>query len=517
MLICVYVILPLPQPLAQTSVPTASPTASQTSGTGEVNKGGFSLKPKGLAMNEWPNLRVDFSIERADQTIFRNLALADVEPKLDGKPVAIIEGDLQQRESQGSGVLVLLDGSGSMAAQGVDKLSAAKQGLKTLIDNLDANDRVGLITFDEEPRVITEPTADKELVKREIDNFTIRKEQSRYTRLYDAVDFGLKQANASQIKNLLLISDGWEDTPETRNSSPADLEAFKRRREQGITQFSRDNDIRVFTIAIGDEHGQGLDYVDRPALDNIAKGANGGVAAYIEVAGASTDKTLEQNFLLSRLQQTLNDLRQSFRYSYSLTLRVDEETQRKSQEHTLWVGFIVGDQPRIQLPVEYTYALSAAGVGEVIKVEVKAPIFIQSAPRSVTWQQLFFVYLMLLLGLVMLAFVPAVVKSLLRGGQSLRLHKAIVRVGSESPLIGKTCPNEGTASGRLYLIKEGDIVLVCPNRSCRTPHHLSCWAFNEHQCMQRNCELTMIVPDQVLEKYGLIERSVGEEKSWMTS
>jgi hypothetical protein len=35
--------------------------------------------------------------------------------------------------------------------------------------------------------------------------------------------------------------------------------------------------------------------------------------------------------------------------------------------------------------------------------------------------------------------------------------------------------------------------------------------------MQRNCELTMIVPDKVLEKYGLIERSVGEEKSWMTS
>ncbi|HEU4768513.1 MAG TPA: VWA domain-containing protein [Pyrinomonadaceae bacterium] len=500
-------------PLAQ-SQSTPNP-ASLSRAADEVNKEGYSLKPSGLATNEWPVLRVDFSIERADHTVFKNLTVADVEPKIDGKRVTTREGDLTLKDSKRSGVFVLLDGSGSMVAGGVDKLSAAKQGLNTLIDNLDAGDRVGLIVFDEEPRVLLSATSDKARVKQEIQNFTIRKEKSRFTRLYDAVDFGLRRADEDNIENLLLISDGWEDTLETRSISAAELETLKRDRERQITEFSRNNGIRVFTVAIGDEHGKGLNYVDRSALDNISKGANGGVAAYIELTGGS--QTLDQNYLLGRLQQTLNDLRQSFAYSYSLTIRVDESLQSASNEHKLWVGFTVGDNPRIQLPIEYTYLLQASGAPKVKDVTVLQAIFISSAPRSVTWQQLLLIYFLLLSVLIVLAFMPSVIKTLWSGGQSLRLRKAVVKVGSKSPFVGVACPNEGTAAGRVYLFQEGDVVLVCPNRDCRTPHHLSCWAFNEHQCMQRNCETELVIPAAVLEKHGLLERRVGEETSWMTS
>ncbi len=90
---------------------------------------------------------------------------------------------------------MLLDGSGSMASAGVDKLIAAKQGLETLIDKLNANTRVGLIAFDDEQRVIIPPTTDKARVKQEIESFTIRPEKSRYTRLYQAVEFSLKEAD----------------------------------------------------------------------------------------------------------------------------------------------------------------------------------------------------------------------------------------------------------------------------------------------------------------------------------
>jgi len=504
--------------LAQTSVaPVASPSASLTRTADEVNTAGYSLRPTGLATNEWPNLRIDFSIERADHTIFKNLTLADVSAKVDGAALPIREGDLEQKQSQSSGVLVLLDGSGSMAGSGVDKLTAAKQSLKTLVDKLDANERVGLIAFDEEPRLIVSPTSDKEMVKREIDTFTIRKDKSRYTRLYEAVKFGLTQAADNHIKNLLIISDGWEDTPETRSLSPAQLQSFKTEREQKLAGYSRENDIRVFTVAIGNERGEGLTYVDRAALDNISKGANGGSAAYIELSPDQKEKALQESFLLSRLQQTLSDLRQSFGYSYSLTLRIDRSAQVKGDEHKLWAGFTVGDNPRVQLPIEYTYALPAAGVPIVKEVQVQPAIFIQSAPRTVTWQQLLFIYLVLLLALIVMAFVPSVIKVLLRGNESIRLGKAVVTVQHGSPLIGAPCPNEGTAAGRLYLIKEGEVVLVCPNRACRTPHHLSCWAFNEHRCMQRNCETVLVVPDLVLEKYGLLEPDISEEHSWMTS
>ena len=500
------------------TAPVANPSASIARTAEEVNKEGYSLKPTGVATNEWPNVRIDFSIERADHTIFKNLTTADVAAKVNDAGITVREGDLKMTESQDPGLLVLLDGSGSMEATGVDKFKAAKQGLKTLVDRLDAHQRVGLIVFDEEQRLIVSPTSDKEKVKQEIDKLTIRRDKSGFTRLYDAVDYGLKQAT-NQVKNLLIISDGWEDTPETRSLSPQELQNFKRKREEELTNYSRKEDIRVFTIAIGNEHGEGLTYVDRPALDNLSKGANGGSAAYIELTPELGANAWQESYLLGRLQQTLNDLRQSFRYSYSLTLRIDQPVQRSAAEQKLWVGFTVGENPRIQLPIECTYALPASGEGvPVIKtVKLQPAIFIQSASRDVKWQQLLFIYLALLSTLAILSCLPAVGKTLLRGTESLRLNKAVVTVDDKSPLIGVACPNEGTAAGRAYLIKEGDVVVVCPNGKCRTPHHLSCWAFNEHRCMQRNCETVMVIPDAVLERYGLLEPDTSEEQSWMTS
>jgi len=474
----------------------------------EISKAGYSLKPTGLATGEWPNLRLDFSIERSDRTNFKNLQLADIQPKIDGKDLQLTEGDLKLRDNEASGVLLLLDGSGSMSNANIDKLSAAKEALKTLIDNLGSGDRVALVVFDEEPRLLLPATTDKDAVKREIDNFTIRKDKSRYTMLYDAVDFALQQAQQNKIKNVLLISDGWEDTPDSRKllATPEQLDAYKKDREQRLTQFSRSSDIRVFTVAIGDEHGQGLAYVDRAALANIAKGANGGAGAYIELN--SSTSSIQQSYLLSRLQQTLDDLRQSFRYSYSLSVRVGNVAQQDSKEHKLWIGFTVGDNPRIQLPVEYTFASVAAGPPVVKSVTVQPAIFIQSAPRTVKWQQLLVIYLALLTVFLVLVFIPAVGRRIAGGGQALKLHKSIVVVGNRSGLIGSPCPNEGGSSGSRYLIKQGDVVLICPNPRCKTPHHLSCWRFNEHHCMKRTCELEMIVPSKILEKYGLMEREV---------
>lgn len=509
-LLCLVSIVPVSGVLAQ--VPAAP--VSQPSLTGaavEVNEAGYSLKPTGLATSEWPNLRLDFSIERGDHTPFRNLKLAEVQPKIDGQLLTMTEGDLQLRENEGSSVMLLLDGSGSMTMSRVNKLLAAKEALKTLIDNLGPADKVALVVFDEEARVLVPLTDDKELVKREIESFTIRKEKSRYTRLYDAVEFALNEAQQHKIDNILLISDGWEDTPETQKllATGGELSEYKQLREQSLTDLSRRTNIRVFTVAIGDERGAGLSYVDRAALESISSGANGGVGAYIEVTDSSGDEALQQSYLLSRLQQTLENLRQSFHYSYSLTLHAGETAQRDARDHKLWVGFSVGDNPRIQLPVEYTYTWSAAGPPVVKAVTVQPAIFIQSAPRSVKWQQLLIIYLGLLSVLAALAFVPAIGSRLAGGGKALKLRKAILVVSSRSPLVGGACPNEGAASGRQYLFKEGDVVLICPDPHCKTAHHLRCWRFNEHHCMKRTCELELIVPSKILEKYGLMERELG--------
>ncbi|HEY6802063.1 MAG TPA: VWA domain-containing protein [Pyrinomonadaceae bacterium] len=500
MLLSAYSSVPLTGTIAQNS--TGTPSLAETAA--EVNRAGYLLKPIGLATGEWPKVRLDFSIERSDHSIFRNLNLADVQPKLDGEIVAPQEGDLKLTDSQGSAVFVLLDASGSMSGHGVDKLRAAKEGLSTLIDNLRPNDRVGLIVFDEEPRTILPVTADKELIKREIANFQLRKDKSKFTRLYDAVDHGLKEAIANGVQNLLLISDGWEDTPESRQllANPTALEAYKRGREEQITQLSRVKNVRVFTVAIGDEQGRNLSYVDRAALQNISKGTNGGVGDYIELKETAGAEQFQQQNLLGKLQQTLNELRKSFGYTYSLTLNLNDRP-RDLQRHKLWVGFTVGDNPRIQLPVEYGYSWPATGPPKVETVIVAPPIFIQSASRNVKWQQLLMIYVPLLAILLVLTSIPSVVRRVVGSGQSSRLHKSIVVVGDRSPLIGSVCPNEGSELGRTYLIKEGDVVLICPNPGCKTPHHLSCWRFNEHHCMKRTCELEMVIPTNLLEKYGL--------------
>ncbi len=505
--VCLFSVVFGPSVRGQSNSSSPAP-ATLTSKANDVNEAGYSLKPIGLALDEWPNLRLDFSIERADFSSFKNLSSSSVQAKVDAKSMEIKDGDLTLNDTKGSAVLILLDGSGSMAGAGVDKLRAAKEGLKLFVDGIGPRDRVGLMVFDEEVRLVIPPTSDKEGLKRDIDAFQIRKDRSRFTRLYEGVESGISEAKGRQIKNLLVISDGREDTPETRSLSTAELDKFKQTREQEITQLSRKNDIRVFTVAIGDEHGKGLSFVDRASLTNISKGANGGDGAYIELTETSGAVALQQDFLRTRLDQTLAQLRESFGYSYSLTLRLDPSQQRAPSEHKLWIAFTVGEGPRVQLPVEYTYALTAAGTPVVTGMRKQPAIFIQSAPKTVNWIQLSLIYIALLSLFLVLAITPAAVRRLIGGALALRLHKAITRVGSHSPLVGSVCPNEGTASGRLYLIKEGDIVLVCPNPDCKTPHHLSCWRFNEHHCMQRNCEFEMVVPPKILEKYGLMEREL---------
>ncbi len=179
-----------------------------------------------------------------------------------------------------------------------------------------------------------------------------------------------------------------------------------------------------------------------------------------------------KRYLLSKLQQTLNDLKYWFDQSYSLTLRVDESMQIPGKEHKLWVGFTVGNDPRVQLPIEYTYVLPASGVPSCNKHDGPTADFHSggSTQRDVATTVCLFT-LCCCSALVVLAILPSIFKALTRGGQSLRLRKAIVKIAGKSPLLGVTCPNEGAAAGRVYLFKEGDIVLICPN-NCKTPHHL---------------------------------------------
>lgn len=500
-----------------------SPTPPAVSAApADINKEGFRLKPVGLGVEAWPTARFDFSVERKDQSTgwpieFVGLKAPDIQVKLDGRPVNIKDSDLKLLGSEPSSVLLLVDGSGSMVDTkvGFNKLAAAKRALTTFAENLRPNDRVALAAFDDEPYIVASHTASRSTLLQLIENFSIRSEKSHFlhTRLYSAVEFAVHRAAEDKIRNVIVISDGWEDTPETDAMSATALEEFKRRRERSIAEYARGNGIRVFTIAIGDEYGKGLDYVDRTALANVSKGANGGEAVYIDIPDlkeqAGEDEELYQELLLKSLTQTLEDIQQSVRYSYSLNVGLGAAVKQDYDLHTIWIAPTVGSEPRIQLPVEYKYTwLPGTALPEVNPASLKQPIpiFIAPPPETVKAPRLAGTYLSILALLAVLALIPFGMRLAAGGGRSAAARKAIVLVGARSELLGKECQNE-IGSSR-YRFKEGDAVVICPNTNCKAPHHLSCWHFNHHRCMRRVCQTELEIPQNVLSRYGLSEREL---------
>jgi Mg-chelatase subunit ChlD len=512
------VLLPPPVKSQAKATPQPSSAPAVSSGAVEINREGYKLKPVGLAVETWPTARFEFSVERNDPrtghpSVFKGLKASDIQVKLDGQPVDIREGDLKLRGSEPSSVLLLVDASGSMRdiKTGFTKLDAAKRALKAFVSSLGANDVVALAAFDDEPYMLGAAKSNKTQIAEEIDLLDIRPAHFLHTRLYDAVDFALEEARKNKIRNVIVVSDGWEDSPDSKKLSSHSLDAFKRDRERRIAEQSRNNGVKVFTIAIGDEYGEGLSYVDRLALANISKGASGGDAVYIDlpdlVSQASGDEEQYRELLLGSLTQTLENIRETFRYAYWLNIRFGSMVKQDENTHTIWIAPTAGTDPRIQLPVEYIYSwLPGMKVPEVGEGNVKSPIpiFIEASTASTTHPQVAQVYLAILALLGSLALIPQVGKLIAGGGEAAKVRKSIVSVGANSPYIDKECQNE--IGSRRYLIKPGSTLVVCPN--CKSIHHLSCWHFNHNKCMKRTCQYEMPIPPSVLDKYGVGEREL---------
>src|SRR2546423_4037340 len=480
-----------------------------------VIREGFTLKPSGLALNNLPTARFDFSVEKKDaggkSVQFGALKASDIQVKLDDRPVKVSDSDLRLTSSEPTGVLIMIDGSGSMVGTKtvqLDKLSAAKSAVNTFINNLGQNDTVAIGAFDESPYWVADPTTNKSLLSEAVARYTIDPTRSKYTRLYQGAETAVRRAAEKGLRNVILISDGWEDSPESRQLSGAALSDFKSREEEKIKALSRDTGVRVYTIAIGDETGQGLAKVDTAALSNISKGTNGGDAVYICIPQQGTNdcggETVTQDALEGKLKQTLDQIRQSSHYAYSLDIHLDGQIPR-DPTHKLWIAPAVltssaaGERRRLQLPIEYYFrwpqGAHSGVVDEVLRL--KPVVFIQTAPLTVPAGNLALLYLLMMMLLVSMGVIPLIVSRILHAS---RTSGAVTAVKARSQLVGKTCPNE-RSFGREYAFKQGDAVVVCPK--CEETHHLACWMDNGQKCMKRVCEFPLQIPQTILSKHGV--------------
>jgi Mg-chelatase subunit ChlD len=130
-------------------------------------------------------------------------ALTDLTSLVDGLPRAVERVDTG--EIQRAAIVLAIDTSGSMVG---DPLTSARAAALELLRQLPSDDRVSLLTFSEEPRLLVRLSTDREAVRDALQSI----EASGATALYETVNFAAATlTDAGDLRRVLvLLSDGRE-------------------------------------------------------------------------------------------------------------------------------------------------------------------------------------------------------------------------------------------------------------------------------------------------------------------
>lgn len=514
----VFLLVPLFVWAQQPAQPT--PTGINTSGS-TVSFEDYRLEPASFLVDKWPIVSFNFSMFNASETYFNTLKTSDIEATFDGRPVQIRDGALRLTASDPAHAIVLIDGSGSMVVKGggTDKLTAAKFALLSFIESLGKDDTLSVSAFDRELYEVSPRSSNKERLSDDVENFHPRldldEDGIKYTDstdLYGAISTVLERAGKQKVRNLIIVSDGMQDTEEARdalNISPSDFENYKRGEEKYISEKARKAGVRIFTIAIGDReatprHPDNLAYVDADSLQNISNENMGGHHDDIDLPDlinrAQTSGKPYATLLKEQLEQTFAKIRQAFRYGYTLDLPL-ADFPRDGKEHTLEMKFRVGNKyfPSV------TYSLfwePDESIPRTTKPVVGSEVFLPTPDIKVMRANLGAIYAGSLALLGVLAVIPlfflSAQKSLQAKAQARAVSNSVIVVRKGDPYVGSGCPNDPSE-----LIKPGDVIVICPSSKCGRAHHLSCWLYGNSRCMVRYCGTELPIPEVVLKQHGL--------------
>ncbi len=209
-------------------------TASYTMARRTIRKG-YRPPPAVVRMEEMINA-FDYHYPRQSQRTFAVHAQASPAPF--GRGLALlkigVKGKVLGRDGRRASHLVtVIDASGSMGRE--DRLPLVKHALSLLLDQLDARDRVTLVTYDTRARLHLEAVSarEKDRIRAAIQAI----ETGASTNLLAGVELGYQMAarhyRAGEINRVILCSDG------VANVGPSDaaplLEKVDRYRRQGVT------------------------------------------------------------------------------------------------------------------------------------------------------------------------------------------------------------------------------------------------------------------------------------------
>lgn len=485
----------------------------------------------GLTNGEWPSPLVhQFDVERSDKTPFNGLKANDLRIELDGTRIDPKAYDLQQAKDRRVKVLLLIDGSGSMSPEKrrepgkppePDKLPAAKQALTTFVDQLGEQDVAAVYAFDKGVWRVVAPTTDKDRLKEGINGFKLRWRggDPRYTYLYAAILEALRIAKDEGIQNLVVLSDGIDYTEDNKLYIDAGhgIGPYKERNEREITSVaSKDPKVHILTIAVGDEKGVGNARVDRESLVNISdptiekdkRAIYVGLPEVLKAAKEGEGKVAE--LLAGRLRGSFEEIRKLLKSEYELTIRPPAGLKQDDEEHFITITCDVCGEGK---PYTLAYIWPRGGAFTLKQVE-------EWRPRKQLYETtraemegdrfgLAKIYLGLLSLLTVLGLAPVVTRRLAESGAARQVWSAVAEVKNGSPFVGQECPNEGDGLSGEYLIKTGDVLVVCPNPECRTPHHMDCWHLAADHCWRRACQRHLPIPQHLLKRHGFAEAEGG--------
>jgi hypothetical protein len=494
-----------------------APAAGSDGPAGErLTAGDYQLERRGFFDEDLPNVTFFFRILNSSGAHFNQLKFSDIGIKFDGQPVR--QGMLTPAKGDPVRVIVLIDGSGSMdhGVDGVNKLAAAKAALLPFIDSLNGEDAISVFAFDSRPEYPVSDGGSLGSAKQRVSGFQLSQDFCdggelcrMHTDLYGAVDRLLDYAGSRKIQNLIIVSDGMQDTREWRDKSESQRAAAKREWEGKLGAKARDNRVRVFTIAIGDNHAApgALEYVDSETLKRISDGSSDGDHYDEDLPGlltrAQESSTSYQDLLTEDLKKIFAKARQSISYDYRLDLNLGS-FPHDGREHVLEMVFPTGDAsssfPAVRYPLSWRpdQPRPEAAKPEMFRV------FLAHPGPAVRPTSIGSIYVTSLGVLGVLAVIPIFYlkaqRASYRRAQERIVASSVIIVQKNSSYVGQTCPNDSTKP-----ISPGDVIVVCPQ--CGRAHHLGCWVFANSCCMVRNCPAELAIPVSMLEKHRLIAKA----------
>lgn len=496
---------------AQTVAPPAGPEASPEE---TLEAGDYRLVRRGFYDKDLPRVTFNFRVVNSSNEPFNQLKFSDLGIKFDGRPVR--DGVLTKAGSDPVRVVVLIDGSGSMTrgVHGLNKLEAAKAALMPFINSLSEKDTISVFAFDSRPAYPVSDSGSLALAKQRVSSFQLSTASCEegepchwYTNLYGAIDEMLGYAGSRKIQNLIVVSDGMQNTREWKGKSERQFTDDKHEWEGRLGAKARDNRVRVFTIAIGDHtRPRTEEYVDSDTLKRISGGSSEGDHYDEDLSDlrtrAQNSSASYQDLLTEDLKGIFAKARQSIGYDYRLDLNLGD-FPHDGREHTLEMVFPTGDAsssfPAVRYPLSWRPNQPRP---EIAKPEMfRVPVFLPHPTAVVRPTSIGTIYGATLGVLAVLAVVPVFYlkaqRAAYRRAQERVVASSVLVVQSKSSYVGQTCPNDSSRP-----IAAGDVVVVCPR--CGRAHHLGCWIFANSCCMVRNCPAELTIPASVLKKYGLL-------------